>query len=147
MTSPYPHPCLIRHLRVRKCRSTASARIGLTTAGCRMPAARPAPLAMLEPRLPLLGEGREALGRVAPGEQALLQLALQRQVLVEAHLEAADHRALDQADRLAGARGLRLLHLVVLRLVALRSSDGQDVTGRDAPKIGGPEGYQRLGLP
>src|SRR5262245_46653769 len=52
--------------------------------------------AALEARRPLLLEGCEALGRVGARDQPLLQLALQREVLVEAHLAAAHDRALDE---------------------------------------------------
>src|SRR5262245_11905347 len=60
-----------------------------------------APLDALESWGTLLGVGAQALLRVLRLEQPLLQLALERQRVLERHLGPGDDAALDEADRLA----------------------------------------------
>src|SRR5262249_7190217 len=78
-------------------------------AGPRSPAA--------EARLALLDVSAQAFLRVVALEELLLQLALDRQRLLEGDLAAALHRALDAAHRLRGAVGRAELLRVLLDLL------------------------------
>src|SRR2546428_10419474 len=97
-------------------------------------------LPSFELRCALLEVRRDPLARVVALEQELLQLALDREAVVEAHLRARLHGPLDAADSLAGFVRRRELPRVLLN----RVGEALPLERRRIPDVGDETDRLRL---